>query len=658
MYPLLLAGCLLLPALAHAATQLPTVLVSAARSDEPGIRTAASTLIITQEEIRDSGARNLTDLLRGRAGIHVTDLYGDGSTTALDMRGFGNNANSNTLVLVNGRRLNPASDSSNLYLNRVDLSQVLQVEVIQGSAGVLFGNQAVGGVINIVTTRPEALEAQAGITLGSYDTVDARVRVEDRVQNGFGYRVSGQRRTSDNYRDRNDATLENLAIEIDYVDGDDRYWMAAERLNEDTETPGALFLEEITEDRRQAAYPDDFIDTDSELLSLGIRQRLSERWRFEGEVFYTDDDRDFVQSFRNSPGSPSTQDRRTWEVTPRLIGRIAGERGDTHITLGADFQYTDYLLQGFGPQAVEQTIAAVYGQVILPVSPDTEVSLGLRYAEVRNDLFFEDFSVFPSTLRDLEIDDEATAAAIGLVHELSTAWEIFARANQNYRFAKVDEHTNNVFGQPVGLDTQTGTSYEIGARVEDGRTRADLIAYRIDLDDEILFDASGFANINVDGTRRIGLLVSAEHDLVTPLTVGISYNYVDSEITAGPFKGEAIPLVPEHKIRLYGRWQASPRAFVQLEGLAVSDQRYGGDYANQFPELDGYEVLNLSAGYASGPWRFNLRVNNLTDEEYSETGNIGFDDVTPHSGCIGFNCPAENPSPEINGWVTAEYLWD
>ena len=142
-------------------------MISAARAYQPGVRTAASTQVLDRAEIRASGAASLAELLRHRAGIHVSDLFGDGSSASLDMRGFGSNAGSNPLVMVDGRRLNPASDSSTPYLNRIDLARIERIEIIQGSAGVLFGNQAVGGVINIISAQPQHFETDARVSVGS-----------------------------------------------------------------------------------------------------------------------------------------------------------------------------------------------------------------------------------------------------------------------------------------------------------------------------------------------------------------------------------------------------------------------------------------------------------------------------------------------------------
>jgi Outer membrane cobalamin receptor protein len=106
---LFLAGLFLLNcslSSAETATPLEPLVVSATRWETSGIPTAGSLTVITRDEIVASGASRIVDVLRGRGGIQIRDFFGDGSRARVDMRGFGDTAGSNTLILVDGRRLN------------------------------------------------------------------------------------------------------------------------------------------------------------------------------------------------------------------------------------------------------------------------------------------------------------------------------------------------------------------------------------------------------------------------------------------------------------------------------------------------------------------------------------------------------------------------
>ena len=149
-----------------AAAEIPAVVVSAARTEQSTLTTPASITVITREQIEDSGSRHIVEVLRGQGGVQINDLYGDGSRATVGMRGFAESAGSNTLVLVDGRRLNNP-DLASPDLNSIALEDVERIELVQGSAGVLFGDQAVGGVINIITRKPGALRHSLELSAGS-----------------------------------------------------------------------------------------------------------------------------------------------------------------------------------------------------------------------------------------------------------------------------------------------------------------------------------------------------------------------------------------------------------------------------------------------------------------------------------------------------------
>ena len=473
--------------------------------------------------------------------------------------------------------------------------------------------------------------------------------------NGVGLGIDARHLESDNFRDHNETRVQNVKVLLEQESDTGRLFIELRHLDEWQQTPGALFLDELAADRRQSidVFADDFIDTRSNVVRAGLEGSLGASWQLLGEVSYRDDDREFVQSFRTFPGSLTNQDREVWDFTPRLAGDLTLGGRTAHVTLGADLQRTDYLLvSAFGPQGIDQAIDAYYAQALLSLAPRWDLTAGLRHARVDNDINDNGTPV--------NLADDVTVGALGVVFRPAPGWRFYARADQNYRFAKVDEHTNPVFGQPTGLENQTGVSYEVGGRYENDYVSTSLQVYQLELQDEISFDASGFANINLDDTRRRGLSLAVEASPVDAWLAGLNYNYVDGELTDGPNEGKRIPLVPRHRLRGYLEWSALENTTLTLEALYVGDQVYGGDFANRFPQLDGYTVVNLSGRWQRGPWRVNLRVDNVFDELYSETGNIGLASAGSghtqcESGLFVDSCPAEHPAPERNARLTLTY---
>lgn len=631
---------------AVAANTAPIIIISASRTEQPKVTTPASITVISRQEIEEYGHQNVTELLAGRGGIQIRDLYGDGSSATIDMRGFGATAGSNTLVLVDGRRLNNASDIGALELANIDLENIERIEIVQGSAGTLYGNQAVGGVVNIITRRPTDFRAIVQTEAGDYDGYRLKVNVADKLDNGLAYRFSARKRENDNYRDNNKVDLEDVGLRLDYALPKGGTFFELYHSDEEIEQPGSLFADELRAGREQsiAVYADDYSEVRTKIGRLGLHHDLTDVWRFEGELTYRENNRNFVSSFRTFPGSRATQDRRILGFNPRFIGKIPMAAGDALITTGMDLEETDYkLLTAFGPQINDQDIYAAYIQAVIPLSPHWSTTLGFRHARIDNDI---DTGGAP-----ISLDDQVNVGALGFVFQPNDQWRFFARADENYRFAAVDEHTNVVWGQPVGLENQTGVSYEAGAELTTQGFWGKVMLYRLDLDDEISFDSAGFSNINLDSARRKGVILEGEWASNSRWTLGGSYSYTNAKITSGPNNGNRIPLVSRHSARLFTDVMLIPRWSLFAEALFASDKVSGSDFGNNFPKIAGYGVVNSALRYQRGPWFFSARMNNLLDKKYSTSGSVGFD--------AGFTLrEAYFPAPERNYWLTARYRFD
>ncbi len=619
------------------------ILVTATRSEGPMIPIPAGISIVDRGEIEASGAQTVADLLRARVGVHVSDLYGDGSSATIDMRGFGATAVSNTLVLVDGRPLNNASDIGGLDLSLVNLQNVERVEIVQGSAGTLYGNQAVGGLINIVTRGiPGRFESEIGASSASYDDRRLTAQVSQRFNNGFAFSLGGREHDSDNYRDHNHTQLDQVDLRLEQNTSHGLIFFEHDRSDEDAELPGALFKDELEANRRQsiAVYARDYSDTQTHTSRLGLIHVLSPNWRFEGEATRRDNDREFITSFRFSPGTLSTQQRKITTLNPRLIGTNPCGSDQCRFTLGADLEETKYhLLTSFGPQNVDQKLSGLYGQAVIPLGSTLSATVGARHAKVSNDIF---------TGVTTRLDDSVTVGSAGVSWQPHADWRLFVRADQNFRFAKVDEHTNPVFGQPVGLNNQTGVSQEAGVEFRQGARLVKAVLYELKLEDEIAFDATGFSNVNLPQTRRRGLLLEGFWPLARDWSLQSSYTWTDGKITAGADQGKRIPLVPRSQARLAADWRIASEWSLRMEGQWVGSQPNGSDFANVFPLLPSYAVANLNLRYQHKDLELGMQVNNLFDRQYSETGAIGLDATFTTRDAFF-------PAPERNLRLTLRY---
>ncbi|PJB28375.1 hypothetical protein CO111_01825, partial [Candidatus Desantisbacteria bacterium CG_4_9_14_3_um_filter_50_7] len=133
--------------------EIGRIVITAEKGSERNVLSVpANITVITSDDIAASDARTIADLLRSEAGLVVRDMYGNGGQASVDIRGFGEAAGMNCVILIDGRRVNNI-DISNPDISQVSLAQVEKIEVLRGGAGVLYGDNAAGGVINIITKK-------------------------------------------------------------------------------------------------------------------------------------------------------------------------------------------------------------------------------------------------------------------------------------------------------------------------------------------------------------------------------------------------------------------------------------------------------------------------------------------------------------------------
>src|SRR6478672_7138233 len=138
-----------------------------------------STSIITSQDIESSPAQNLPDILSQQVGVQVQHLLSstNGSRDAVDLRGFGAFAQSNVLMLVNGRRFQDF-DLQGFDFSAIPLNSIERIEITRGNSGtVLYGDGAIGGVINIVlkTQNVQGASGKVEAAVGSYGYAEGRL---------------------------------------------------------------------------------------------------------------------------------------------------------------------------------------------------------------------------------------------------------------------------------------------------------------------------------------------------------------------------------------------------------------------------------------------------------------------------------------------------
>ena len=618
---------------------LEEVVVTATRDIQEIRKVPANVTVITREKIERSNVQTTVDLLRNEVGVVVRDQLGTGKNVSVDIRGFGETAPQNVLVLVDGRRVNEI-DLSGVDWSQIPLDQIERIEILRGPGTVLYGDNAVGGVINIITKKPvKPFSVEAGVAAGSYHYNKESGAVSGKwgpfsaiLNAGYtgteGYRDNGFFRA----KDVGGKTLYDLNedISINFSGGFHQ---------DDTGLPGGLTKTEIRQLGRQATVrPGDKAETEDWYTALGGKARFGNLGRIEVDLSYRHREvEDFFRSF-------FFEDRRnlsTWGFTPRYILEAPLGTFPNKLTVGFDYynaESTVFSESAFGPNRleVEKISKGAYLLDEFSILSNLILSLGYRMEWVTFDLS-QDIPAARDETRDRE-----PAWNIGLDYLFGKKSSAFLSIKRSFRFPVSDELIQYfpAFQVNPNITPQVGYHYEAGVRHSfTDQIEGNLTLFWIDMEDEIFYNPVTFTNENFPRTRRQGIEVGANAKPVSWLRVWANYGFTKPALRREPFSGNDIPAVPRHKGSIGGEINFGKGFLFNTRVNIVGSNYLISDFSNQVERLDGYVTADAKLSYTWKGLKAFVGVNNLFDRKYSEYGAVNF-----------LGTQSLFPSPEQN-WI-------
>jgi iron complex outermembrane receptor protein len=566
--------------------------------------------IITSKQIKISGAHNITQLLQAMSAIQLQDYYGDGSKVQVSMRGFGDNAIGNTLILLNGVPLvNPTLAAPDF--NEIPVSIVKQIEIFPTSVGVLYGDQAVGGAINIVTKPPRKHQRRIAVSIGSYAAQQYQLTFGDVFNNGFGYRIYASHYKTDNYRHHNNKQQNNLDALVNYKFDTGKIYLQYQNINRHLQLPGYA-----PRDNRRAAKNDiDYNNQKNNILLAGLTKELSENWQFNFDTFVKHLYGNGSLSMLNV-GYPFTEKQNNFVLHPKIHGIINLFSTSLGAILGVDYLDGAYVYDSTSYYSkASQAESAGYGQITVPLKSKLDLIIGARTAMTRD---YKRTAMLGSNLHGSG-KDYATISDVNLIWHVNPVTQVFVKRAGSYRFPKAGELALSEDQQM--LKTQTGVSYEAGYKWHNQRAHLFLDGYQLNLRNEILFlpyvegETPG-KNVNLSPTVRRGLILNADYLLRRNLKVLLSYSFVNAKFSSGVNKGNAIPFVARNTLRLMASYALDSHWTLFAEGIYIGSRYPAGDIKNWTSKLGGYTVYNTNLNYYHRPFTFSLRCNNITNKYY------------------------------------------
>jgi iron complex outermembrane receptor protein len=662
------------------------VIVTARRFPEAVGDSAVNVIVIDAEEIASSTARTVPELLAERAGLVLHDFYGNNAASAfVDMRGFGVTGGQNTLILVDGRRAGDI-DLSGVQWSALPLSAIERIEIVRGSAGVLYGDGATAGVINLITRSP--LKVPNGLTVGgragSYGTKEAYA-MGNYAGGRMGLNIGAANYESDGYRANNHNRQSTAHADLRWLThaGDIAMKFGADR--QGIRLPGARTvqpsagLDQLATDRRGTNTPLDYAQREGNRASLDWSHRLA-----SGDVTLGLGWRDKTQrSYFDFAGFPDYRviDLDVHSVTPRARVQHGLLASASTLVVGFDWYRWNYRLRRSNSPANSarpvNAVAAIqenqafYLHNTARYGERLTVTAGLRRERFEidaSDVFdpAAPGSSFGSGAIPGSQRESQYAYELGARFQLNPISALIAKLGRSYRFATVDEiyETSPLFQNEFQfLRPQTARDIEISyeARSNAGSARATL--FQIDVEDEIHLDAftSGIGNTNLPPSRRRGVEFEAHWPLQRTFTIGVAYSYIEARFREGTLpgglftqenvaiSGKTVPLVPRHKLRIGASWAIDGNtrfnSALNYVGAQFMDNDEGNTLGTRIP---AYTVIDLKLIHERGPLRLTAAINNATNAKYYNYA------VRSQFVADRYNA---YPLPERSYTMTAEYTF-
>jgi iron complex outermembrane receptor protein len=616
--------------------ELGRIVVTPARMPQEEYATGSNVIVIDSKEIADSNAVFIADILKEKAGINVFDLSTD-KTAKVDIRGFADTSVNNILVLVNGRKVNSIDISGPDWI-QIPIKTIDRIEVLRGAGSVLYGDNAVGGVINIITKKGKAgFSGKTNTELGSYRTYQENIELSG-GQDKLSYYLFLKYSDTDGYRTNSDVLTKDWNARVGYKLSENLSFDVITGWHEDDYgMPGGLndAGELIENGRRGSVNKSDYAETEDKYVQLLIdgKPQIADMdiGKFMVNIFYRN--RDAYSWFDYGAwGATATKYKiDTQGVNTKYIHNTKFFRRDLDLVVGIDYYDVEHIIRGSGSGIMASTDdLTIYKEELgFYLFSDYELfnklsfNSGVRYQRAK----YRFDQIAATTTYETRHPSESVFMS-GMKYEYAEGSNIHFSVQETFRFLATDEWFSTTTGLNTNLEQQTGLQYEIGVKHNFFDTLLlSMTPYWIDLKNEIYLnpDPAPGQNENYDRTRRMGVEFGAELDLlklirfpnIDDLSLYTNYTYQLPKFRGGLYKNNDIPMVPRHQANIGFKTRFLKNFNISLTGNYIGSRYAINDTKNEASKVKGYLVWDYRISYKKDPLEIYLGINNIFNRKYS-----------------------------------------
>lgn len=616
------------------------LVVTAERGPEPREEIPASVSVLTRREIERLPAQDLSELLEFLPGFHALfrESFG-GPPPIVTSRGFFGGGEAEYVQLrIDGVPVEDV-ESGLADWRRIRAADVERIEALRGPASSLYGDTALGGVIQVFTRGVPASGSTASVSVsgGSFGTAAADLSYafgREDFQGG----ASGTYLRTDGSREHDAEESGILGLKTSGALGGGKWSLDLDASRTNREDPGALLSDQYASDDRMSdpLYRFDRSDTDRARLALSFRQPA-------GPIPYQATLYGALRSagiLRTLPVAPGLGNRTFRDLHSGAFGGIL--EGEKSWRLFG----RDGVLR-FGAELAREALRTNYRFVDDedrkgPIVSSEDGARNRSALFVTGDFRLTDRLRLSGGVRWDRIADDFHLAAAMPIHQ---AWS--PRAGGNLRLGDLDRApvalyfqysrafkaptVDQLFDPHPFDDFQGGTisisnphlvpqraeNFEIGASQQARNLRWEVLAYRMTVDNEIDFDPATFSYQNIGKSLHRGVEASLRLAALPAVSPFVSYAFTRVESRTGEHEGKQLKNIPEHLLRA-GLSAALPAGITADAIWTWMGKRYLDD-DNVFP-LGDASVVDLRLTRSFGKLAARLDLSNLTNTRYAQYG--------------------------------------
>ncbi len=626
--------------------QLDAVVVVAHRTETALRESAAATTVLSRSTIEQLPVRRLPDVLRYVPGLIFVDRDGTGELSMAIARGFfGGGETEYVLVTVDGVPINDLR-TGGVDWTQIPVAAIDRIEVLRGSASTVYGDAALGAVVNVVTGRaagPPTLAGQA--IFGAWEDLAFRARTEHLLGPGPLALSAAADRTS-GYRAHSTSNDVTFSVRYEPTWGATSAYADANVQRLETEDPGPLTAALADQDPRQhnPLFERDRRRRRHVRLGLGLRRDFGAAGRLDGDVRVEAVDIDETGTLLLAPSFGDTQrhDEDNRSMWTRL--QYARQLGIAALVAGGELQRGGYDSRYFDPAdeaapltdgTGSRTTLGVYAEARRALAGRVHLSAGLRY-----DAIFVDHE----RTTGVRFDQWSPRVGVNVAYltDKRHSGNLYATWGRSFKAPTLDQlydERETPAGPPgvvinisnAALLPQRSTGVELGIyqRIPSksdafhGEIAASI--YRLDLDDEIDFDLRTFRFGNILESRHDGIELSVTAYVFSRLALTHSSTWMKVSFRGGDFYGNRLKNIPSAAMT------NSARFTVGASGVVTFTHHFANsvylDDAN-LQMLPGGSTFDAGAQWTFGPVRWQLMAINLADTGTSRVGFVLFDPAT------------------------------